>query len=358
MNKIEALRKKYYENAAPDTGLLITSEENRRYFTEFPSSDGALAVSAGDAVFLTDSRYIEEACNVVKGIRVEEQKDTWAQLKAFFEKEGVKKIAPENEMITVAQSRRMKNSLPDFEILDGDGLDSAITELRMVKTDLEIENIVRAQRIAEEALQHVLGFIEPGKTEKEVALELDFYMLTHGAEALSFETIAVCGPNGSKPHGVPGGRKIRKGDFVTMDFGAVYNGLHSDMTRTVAVGEISGKQRLVYNTVLEAKRAVEEAMAPGVSCFDADKIARDYIAERGFGDFFRHGTGHGVGYVIHEMPYVSPKSKSILAAGNVVTDEPGIYLPGEFGVRIEDMVLITPEGNRILTAATDELIVL
>ena len=252
----------------------------------------------------------------------------------------------------------MKKSLPDLEILGDTALDEAIEALRMVKTDEEVENIVRAQRIAEDALRHMLGFIEPGKTEKEIALELDFYMLSHGAEALSFETIAVSGPNTSKPHGVPGDRKVQRGDFVTLDFGAVVNGLHSDMTRTVAVGEVSEKQKLVYRTVHEAKNAVEKAMAPGVTCLEADKIARDLIASRGFGDYFRHGTGHGVGYEIHEMPYVSPKSKSTLAAGNVVTDEPGIYLPGEFGVRIEDMVLITADGNRILTDVTDELIVL
>ena len=357
MNKIERIRDGFFKKATGDTGVLITSEQNRRYFTEFPSSDGVLAVSAHDAAFFTDSRYIEAAQNAVRGVRVEEQKDTWAQLKAFFEKDGVKKIAPENEMITVAQSGRMKKNLPDFEILGDTALDEAITALRMVKTDIEVENIVKAQRIAEDALRHVLGFIEPGKTEKEIALELDFYMLSHGAEALSFETIAVSGPNTSKPHGVPGDRKVQRGDFITLDFGAVYRGLHSDMTRTVALGGVSEKQKLVYQTVREAKNAVEAEMRAGVSCFDADKIARDHIASRGFGDYFRHGTGHGVGYEIHEMPYVSPKSKSVLAPGNVVTDEPGIYLPGEFGVRIEDMVLITGDGNRVLTEVTDELVV-
>ena len=342
-------------------GLLITSEENRRYFTEFPSSDGVLAVTKFDALFLTDSRYIEEARNVIKDVRVEEQKDTWKQLKEFFhDRNGANLIVPEYEKITVAQLERMKKSASDMNFVgpECDRLDRAIETLRMVKTDAEIECIVRAQRIAEDALRHMLTFIEPGKTEKEIALELDFYMLSHGAEALSFETIAVSGPNTSKPHGVPGERKVERGDFVTLDFGAVVHGLHSDMTRTVAVGTVSEKQRLVYETVREAKNAVEAGLRPGVSCVDADKIARDYIAARGFGDYFRHGTGHGVGYEIHEMPYVSPKSKSVLAAGNVVTDEPGIYLPGEFGVRIEDMVLITETGNRILTDVTDELIVL
>lgn len=360
MDKIEKLQQYAYgSDMGRNFGLLITSEENRRYLTGFPSSDGVLAVTKFDALFLTDSRYIEEARNVIKGIRVEEQKDTWKQLKEFFhDRNGANCIVPEYEKITVAQMERMKKSVPDMHLVgpECDRLDRAIEALRMVKAAEEVENIVRAQRIAEDALRHILGFIEPGKTEKEIALELDFYMLSHGADALSFETIAVSGPNGSKPHGVPGGRRVQRGDFITLDFGAVVGGLHSDMTRTVALGAVSEKQKLVYETVREAKNAVEAMMKPGVSCFDADKTARDLIAARGFDEYFRHGTGHGVGYEIHEMPFVSPKSKSVLAAGNVVTDEPGIYLPGEFGVRIEDMVLITEDGNRVLTEVTDEMI--
>ena len=358
MNKIERIRDGFFKKATGDTGILITSEQNRRYFTEFPSSDGVLAVSAHDAAFFTDSRYIEAAQNAVRGVRVEEQKDTWAQLKAFFEKDGVKKIAPENEMITVAQSGRMKKNLPDFEILGDTALDEAITALRMVKTDIEVENIVKAQRIAEDALRHVLGFIEPGKTEKEIALELDFYMLSHGAEALSFETIAVSGPNTSKPHGVPGDRKVQRGDFITLDFGAVYRGLHSDMTRTFCVGEPTEEMCRVYDIVLQAQLAGINAVREGISASELDGVARKVISDAGYGQYFGHSLGHGVGMDIHEPPFASPVSKEVLSADMVVTVEPGIYIPDRFGVRIEDFVVVREDGCFNMTNAPKELIIL
>ena len=183
-------------------------------------------------------------------------------------------------------------------------------------------------------------------------------MLGHGAEALSFETIAISGANTSKPHGVPTEKKVEKGDFVTMDYGAVVNGYHSDMTRTVAVGSINDEQRRVYNTVLEAQFATLEIIKSGLKCSDGDKAARDVITEAGYGDFFRHSTGHGVGIEIHEKPNLSPKSVATLRPGNIVTVEPGIYIPEKFGVRIEDMALITENGCENLTKAPKELIIL
>ena len=243
--------------------------------------------------------------------------------------------------------------------MSADGaVDRAITSLRMIKSADEIALMKSAQEIAERAFTHILDFIKPGVTEREVSLELDYFMLRSGAEALSFETIAVSGVNSSMPHGVPSDKKIENGDFVTMDYGAVCGGYHSDMTRTVAVGNVSAEQKKVYDTVLKAQLAALEAMRPGVRCADADRAARDVIEAAGYGEFFGHGTGHGVGIEIHEEPRVSPTAVDILETGNVVTDEPGIYLPGQFGVRIEDMVLITENGFENLTKAPKELIVL
>ena len=237
-------------------------------------------------------------------------------------------------------------------------LDNMICALRAVKQPFEVEKIKAAQKIAEDAFSYICTFIKPGKTEREVALALDYYMLSHGAEALSFETIVVSGAKTSMPHGVPGKNRIQNGDFVTMDFGAVVGGYHSDMTRTVAVGSVTQKQKEVYETVLRAQNAVMDALRSGLSCAAADKVARDVIGKAGYGAYFTHSTGHGVGVEIHEYPSLAPHGKSVLTVGNVVTDEPGIYLPGEFGVRIEDMALITENGRENLTTAPKELIIL
>ena len=236
--------------------------------------------------------------------------------------------------------------------------DEAIKELRRTKTESELKNICAAQRIAEQAFEHIRTFRKPGVTDREIGLELDYFMLRAGAQALSFETIAVSGRNSSMPHGVPTDKKVERGDFVTMDYGAVVNGYHSDMTRTVAVGEVSGKQAEVYDTVLKAQLTSLDLLAPGVACKDADAAARDVINAAGYGEFFGHGTGHGVGVEIHEFPVLNPRSAEILAPGDVVTVEPGIYLPGEFGVRIEDMAFITENGSENLTKCPKTLIIL
>lgn len=338
--------------------VLIMSEENRRYFTAFPSSDGALLISRQGSVFLTDSRYIEAAQKTVKACPVRLSKNLAKELPELMGEFNVKTLAVETTRLTVAQFSEFARIMTDVNICTEDVADKAIDEIRMVKSEGEITLVKQAQSIAERAFDHILTFIKPGVTEREIQLELDYFMLRNGAEALSFETIAVSGVNSSMPHGVPSDKKIENGDFITMDYGAVCGGYHSDMTRTVAVGSVSDEQKKIYNTVLEAQKAAVERMAPGVSCADADKAARDIIAAAGYGEFFGHGTGHGVGVEIHEQPRVSPTSKQTLAPGNLVTSEPGIYLPGLFGVRIEDMVLITEDGRKNLSHAPKELIIL
>ncbi len=337
---------------------LIFSEENRRYFTQFPSTAGTLLVYSDKALFFTDSRYTEAAAKRIGDEFVKDSSNIYEKLKEIFKENGIRTVAVENDKMTLAQFETLKKQLPDCEFDTSDALASAIEEIRIVKTDSEIEKIKAAQKIAEDAFAHILTFIKPGVTEKEISLELDFYMLSHGAEAVSFETIAVAGKNSSMPHGVPGDYKVQNGDFITMDFGATVDGYHSDMTRTVILGEPSEKQREVYETVLKAQTQSLNVLKAGITGFDADKTARDVIINAGYGDNFGHGLGHGVGVEIHESPNLSPRSKHTLAAGHVVTDEPGIYLPGEFGVRIEDMALITENGCINLTSCPKELIIL
>lgn len=354
-NKIEELSRSL--SSFCDAALII-SPENRRYYTSFPATDGFLLVTKNDAVFYTDSRYTEAARNRITACRVEDSTDVFDKLASYFKDNNINKIAIEAHWVTLSLYERICKKLADFEIVSSDGLSDAITSQRRVKSDYEVSCIIEAQRIAEKGFEHILGFIKPGHTEKEVQLELDYYMLAHGAEALSFETIAVTGSNGSMPHGVPGNRVIQSGDFITLDYGATVDGYHSDMTRTVAVGKPNDKQKLIYETVLAAQSACLAVLKDGVKAKDADKAARDVIANAGFGEYFGHGTGHGVGIEIHESPTLNPRSSDILRAGHIVTDEPGIYLPGEFGVRIEDMVLITAEGYKNLTNCPKHLICL
>ncbi len=350
--------KLWNEVSAFADAALIFSEENRRYFTQFPSTDGALLVYSGKAVFFTDSRYTEAAAKCIGEENVVDSTNLYEKLGKIFEENAVKKVAVENNKLTLADFEKLKNKIPDVEFDTTSALADAVERIRIVKENSEVEKIKAAQRIAEDAFSHILTFIKPGVTEKEISLELDFYMLSHGAEAVSFETIAVAGANSSMPHGVPGDYKVQNGDFITMDFGATVDGYHSDMTRTVCLGEPSEKQKKVYETVLNAQNAAIAALKDGITGVDADKIARDIIEEAGYGKNFGHGLGHGVGVEIHEAPNLSPRAPHTLKTGHVVTIEPGIYLPGEFGVRIEDMAIITENGCINLTSCPKELIIL
>ncbi len=349
--------KDYLKVSSSDAALII-SPENRFYFTDFASSDGFLLVSADRAAFITDGRYIEAAQKTVKNCEVMLQSQTISQIKDVLTALGAKSVAVEAERMTLKQYAELARALDGIDIVCDGELDLEIEKIRSIKNKSQVEKIIKAQRIAEAAFEHILTFIKEGVTEKEVALELDYYMLSHGADGLSFETIAVSGKNSSKPHGVPSDKKIEKGDFVTMDFGAVVEGYHSDMTRTVAVGFVTDEQKNVYETVLKAQAAAQAAASSGVCCADVDKAARDVIENAGYGEYFNHSTGHGVGVEIHESPRLSTACKAALSVGNVVTDEPGIYIPEKFGVRIEDMLLITENGCENLTRAPKELIIL
>lgn len=337
---------------------LIISPENRRYFTHFPSSDGFLVVNSERAVFITDGRYIEAAQKTAVGCEVVLQERIYPQLAKLLEETGCRHLLVESSRMTVSTYNSLKGVLKDMTVSTDTSLDKIIDSLRSVKTANEIDEVKKAQKIAEDAFEHILSFIKPGVTEREISLELDFYMLRHGAEALSFETIAVSGKNTSMPHGVPSDKKVENGDFVTMDFGAVVGGYHSDMTRTVAVGFADEEMKTVYGTVLEAQKKCLENLRAGLSCREADAFSRDVIKDARYGEYFTHSTGHGVGMEIHEFPRLSELSDTILEPGNLVTVEPGIYIPEKFGVRIEDMAVITENGCENLTRAPKELIIL
>ncbi len=347
--------KSFFKNGE---AALIMSEENIAYFTGFHSSNGYLVVTDEKSFFLTDSRYVEAATDCIRTVdEVLLLKSMKDDLYSLFDKLDVKNIHIESERITVKRCNDLKSSVNQFVISNGK-LDEAINDIRIKKSEEEKTKIITAQRIAEKAFDYILTFISTEKTEKEIALELDYFMLKNGADALSFDTIAVSGKNSSKPHGVPSDKKIEKGDFITLDFGAVVDFYHSDMTRTFAVGEVSSKQIEVYETVLEAQMKAIEAIKAGEICNEIDKISRDIITAKGYGEFFGHGLGHGVGVEIHEAPSLNPSSKYILEEGNIVTVEPGIYLPGEFGVRIEDMGAVTKTGFENFTKSDKRLIVL
>lgn len=336
--------------------FLIVSPISRRYITDFEASDGYVFVTESKTIFLTDSRYIEAAQTKSKNCdEVLLLKKADEQLPEIAEKSGISKIYTE-ECIAVSELKRLKKYFK-CEV-EADKLEEYLTELRRTKSEEEKNRIIKAQRIAETAFDNILGFIKPGVTEKEIRIQLDYFMLKNGADDPSFETIAISGSNTSMPHGVPTDKKIEKGDFVTMDYGAELDGYHSDMTRTVAVGFVTDEMAKIYDIVLSAQKNCLGVLKAGVSCKDGDAAARDIIEKAGYGDYFGHGTGHGVGLEIHENPNLSPRSKAILKAGDIVTDEPGIYIPGKFGVRIEDMVYITEGGNENLTKCEKSLIVL
>ncbi len=336
---------------------LVYSAQNRRYFTQFPASDGALLVTVEKAFLLMDFRYEEAArykaeyCEVTGFSNME---DTLGQL---IDKHGVKQIYLETEKLSVAQARRFETLFQAHgaEAVLDDSLDSAIRCQRMIKSPEEVRKIEAAQAITDAAFEHILPCIKEGVTERDLALEIEFFMRKNGAEGLAFSSIVAAGKNGSQCHAIPSENQVHKGDFITMDTGALLDGYHSDMTRTVALGHVSDEQRKVYETVLKAHLAVIDGVKPGMACRDVDKIARDII-EKDYPGTFGHGLGHGVGFEIHEWPRFSKTDATPVAEGMVITDEPGIYIPAKYGVRIEDMLLITKDGCRSLTKSPKELI--
>lgn len=353
MTKIERLAEKLPENSC----ALVTSDINRRYFTGMKSSAGVLIIFGGAAYLIIDFRYIEKAEETVKDCRVIKQDKLYEQIGGLIKKHGAENVLIENETMTVAELDGLRGRLaPELEIDSGDTLSAAINEMRMIKSAEEIGQITKAQRIAENALENVFDFLKEGVTERETALFLNDCMLRNGAEDISFETIALFGENTSMPHGVPSGRTLKKGEPVLMDFGAVVSGYHSDMTRTVFLGEPTEEAERVYGIVLEAQEKTIAAARAGITGKELDFVARSCIKEYGCGEMFGHGLGHSVGMEIHERPSANTRDETVLRENMIMTVEPGIYLPKKFGIRIEDFVVIKENSCYNLTNAPKNLI--
>lgn len=352
IERVERLRQLMSQNKLD--GIFVYSSENRRYLSGFTGSTGFVAIGRSSAEFITDFRYMEQAAKQCKGYDVIKQSNNLMEkIAEILRKAGIKRLGIEEQFMTVSFYEEMKKALPEVELLPAS---SILARLRVKKDNSEIESIMRAAAIADEAFSHMLGFIKPGMRETEVDLELEYYMKKSGASALSFDSIVASGVRSSLPHGAATEKIIENGEFLTLDFGCVYNGYCSDMTRTVFIGKATDEHRKIYNIVLKANIEALKGIKPGVSGKSVDKIARDIITAEGYGEYFGHGLGHGVGLAVHEDPRLSILGENILEAGMIVTDEPGIYIPDFGGVRIEDLVLITASGAEAISKSPKELI--
>lgn len=338
-------------------GALITSDISITYLTGFQHSEGFVFITKENSYFLIDFRYAEDAQKKVNHIDIVMFNNAFDSINELLLKHNIERVVIEDAAVTLSAYNSFKDKLK-AEIVNSSALSKLIGDLRIVKSAEEIEKLRIAQKIAEKAYLEVLNFVKPGITEKEIAARLEFLMKMNGAQRVAFDLITVTGKKTSLPHGVPGDVAVKSGDFVTFDIGAVYDGYHSDMTRTIAVGSVSDEQREIYDIVLKAHLAGLDAVCAGVSGFDVDNVSRSIITEAGYGEYFGHSTGHGVGLEIHESPYASMRSTDILKENMTLTVEPGIYLPDKFGVRIEDTVLVTKEGFETFASIPKDLLIL
>ncbi len=351
-NRITALQNKMKESGID--AVYVNSPENHLYVSGFDNPDGYVVVTTGKTYLFADFRYIE-AAKAEADPSIEVCLPGQPKLSELVKDLGIKTIGYEDQRMTCAELRGVERSVDGLGV-EFKPMGGTFTEIRSYKTEDEVENIVAAQRIAEGAFQHILKVITPDMTEVEVAAELEYYMKKHGSEKPSFDTICVSGSASSRPHGVPRKVKLEQG-FLTMDYGAMVNGYHSDMTRTIVVGKADEDMKKLYNTVLKAQLAAIDAITEGANNGEMDKIARDIIDGAGYEGCFGHSLGHGVGLEIHEQPGLYARAgEQTLKVGQVVTVEPGIYIEGKYGCRIEDMVLVTKGGKRNLTDCPKELI--
>ena len=337
-------------------GLLLTSRYSRYYGAEYDIAEGVAVVSKAGCRYFTDSRYIEPAEKNIQGFEVlliDRANNYYKRINDAIADFGITCLGYEEAYLTVAElmsyEKNLKAKLTP--------MNTPIYNLRAVKEDWELELMRKAQSITDAAFAEVLTKIRAGMTEKELQAELIYCQLKNGADGLAFDPIVVSGPNTSVPHGVAGDRVIQEGDFITMDFGAAYKGYCSDMTRTVAVGFATEEMKTVYETVLKAQEAALAATKPGMKGREIDGIARQVITDAGYGPYFGHGYGHSLGLEIHEAPNCGPASEPAMEVGNVCSAEPGIYIPGKFGVRIEDVVIFTENGTENITHSPKNLII-
>lgn len=352
LNRVTAVRR-YLESSRSDA-LLVSDINNIRYLAGFTGSSAVLLLAATDGWFLTDSRYTEQARQEVRGCQIIEYSRMLEGIAGCVNAQGFRRIAFESGHVTVDFYNSLAGSIPDCEFVP---LETGLDMVRAVKDEPELAALRRVAALASEAFSNILDRIRPGVREREVAIELEFAMRRAGIDNKAFDFIVASGERGALPHGKASERELRRGELVTIDFGGILDGYNSDETVTVAVGEPESRQREIYQVVKDAHDRAIDAASPGVQCRELDAIARDYIRSKGYGDYFGHGLGHGVGLEVHEKPVISPRSEEVVEEGMVFTIEPGIYIPGWGGVRIEDTVRIDRQGCELLTRIPKDLMV-
>ncbi len=327
--------------------FLVTDILNVRYLSGFTGSTAVSLVTKDDAILITDFRYAEQAEGECPGMRIQLVESHWvAGAEQAIESSKVQTIGFESHNLNFHDWSELAAVIANRRFVAQDDL---VGRLRYIKDPAEIDILREAVRIADLGYEHIIGFLKPGIEEREIALELEYFMRKNGAEKEAFETICASGPRAALPHGRSSERKIGEHDLIVLDFGAKYEGYHSDITRTVMLGSPDGKQQQVWNTVRDAQEKAIAAVRPGISGGDVDSIAREYISSRGYGQYFGHGLGHGLGLDVHDGRILGRRSEIVLEPGMAVTVEPGIYIPGWGGVRIEDDVLVTDTGAEVLT---------
>ena len=351
-DRIQALMDRFSEHDID--GMLLTYGRSLRHITGYSGSNGCALVAADELVFITDFRYKTQAEEQVPDFERRMAKaELFKELATVDWFSGKRRLGVESTHLSVEQLHQLKELLPGIELVPVKELPEAIG---LIKTEEEIENIRRAVDISDAVYEEILPQIKPGLREVDLAAEIEYRMRLKGSERVPFDAIVVSGERSALPHGEPGKKKIQAGDLVTMDYGARVNGYCSDFTRTVVVGKANEEQRRIHQITLQAQQAAEEAAGPGKTGKEVDAVAREIIVQAGHQDHFGHGLGHGLGLEIHEGPRLSPKSTAVLAPGMITTVEPGIYVPGFGGVRIEDVVVIREQGCEVLTQARRDLV--
>jgi len=336
-------------------GMLFFEEANIRYLTGFAGSDGALLVSGAKTLLLVDGRYTTQAKDEAKGCDIIKFSDRMEGIAGIISDLQLKRVGIESPAIDLSSYLKLKDRVKGVSLKP---LSGEIERIRMIKDGGEVSLLRQAAIMAARALEETVGHIRPGITERDIASILEMKMREAGSEKLSFETIVASGSNSALPHAVPGPREIQDGDFLTIDYGTVYRGYHSDETCTFAIRSVTEKQAAVYTIVKDAHDKAVDAVKAGIPCRDIDGIAREHITDAGYGEYFSHGTGHGVGLNVHEPPRLSERAKDVLEEGMVITVEPGIYIPGLWGVRIEDTFMVEKDGCEILTKMPKDLRIL
>ena len=336
--------------------MLITSESGERYALDF-HGEGLLLVTRDMAHYTTDGRYIEAAQEQIQGVQISlitPERGHLALAKAFLEEKGLNRVGFESGAMTVDTHKKYTETLPCTLIPAQKLLDT----LRASKDGDELARMRQAQDVTDQAFQAILSYIRPGMTEREIAARLVYELLSRGGEKVSFDPIVAAGPNGSRPHAVPGDRVVEQGMFITMDFGCTVGGYCSDMTRTVCLGQPTQEMEAVYTAVLAAQKAGIQAARAGIPGKEIDAAARQSLRQAGYGEYFSHGFGHSLGVDIHEAPNANSLEERLMPVGAVISAEPGVYIPGRFGVRIEDVLILSETGCEDITHSPKDLIVL